>query len=455
MKDSDKIATALVLLFIIKPVIDLFWSVEIFSVGSIHVSLLHLSGIFVFLYFGRFLITSFLKYHAPYTGVFKLFIAINIFSISVTALNEQVSLVAIIDLLLRIFDSYIVYNAAFFAASSNASAVYFRLVRAVSIGTFFAVIINMMAIVFGFGGVQAGSNNSIREFGLYHDSGTLSNVALYNIMFTTYMHSLLSKKTAMYTLYGLVTILISLYLIFLGLSRSVFIQLFVFGMIYITYVKKGAGKLGTVFFVVAILGLGAAAGLDYMLYKDRFASELDMLDSSTTYVTKKDKSVDLGQFEQFGSGRGQAIAYKLDEIIQRPAYQIIIGRFNTASSHSDYIDVLSRNGIIGLGVYLLLLFLLLFKAYSLVRSRGRFGKVDGIFAVLAFSLIVLYMLYSIPFRPLRYTTLAWFMWTILGYSFGRKYWGDRYVGDVKEDLEQKENPVSSGLSLITKRSGRT
>ncbi|MEW6331330.1 MAG: hypothetical protein AB1560_07715 [Pseudomonadota bacterium] len=419
-KRSSFITISLIVLFLTKPAIDLFWNKALLTVGGRPFSLLHIAGVFVFVYFGRYLLT-YARHSAPYAGLFKVFIAWNVVSIIATFFVDEISAIQIVDLMLRIADSYIIYNVAFFAARGSVEHDHYRIVRAVSIGTCIALIVNLIAIVMGYGGVRAGSNMSIREYGLYHDPGTLSNIALYNIIFTSFMYHLMPRKNPVWLIYSMVTVVISLYLIYIGLSRAVFIQMIVFGMIYVGIFKRGMGKFVPVFFVVLVVVLGASLGLDYGRFTQRFQSEIVVLTSPDEVSrTKQDKDVDLGAMERLGSNRGQLIAYALDDILKRPAWQIMVGNFTESPSHSDYIDVLSRNGVVGLLIYLLLLFFIWLKTFSLLRT-GR-GKPGWAMDVLAFALINLYILYSIPFRPLSYTTLAWFMWTVIGFAFGRRYW---------------------------------
>lgn len=420
---SRLITVSLIILFLIKPAIDLTWDKALLTVGGRAFSLLHVAGALVLVYFGRYLFV-YLRHSAPYAGVFKAFIAWNLVSIITTYFVAEMSAIQVIDLLMRVADSYIIYNVAFFAARGSVERDHYRIVRAVSIGTFIALFVNLIAIVMGYGGVRMGSNLSIREYGVYHDPGTLSNIALYNIIFTSFMYHLMPRKNPAWLIYGAVTVIISLYLIYIGLSRAVFIQMIVFGLIYVGIFRKGMGKFVTVGFMSLVVLIGAIAGLDYGRYTQRFQSEITVLTAPEKVSrTKQDKDVDLGAFERLGSNRGQLAAYALDDIIKRPTWQIMVGNFTESPSHSDYIDVLSRNGVIGLLIYLLLLFLIWRKTLKLVTSGNR--KQGWAMDVLAFALINLYILYSIPFRPLSYTTLAWFMWAVIGYAFGRRYWNER------------------------------
>jgi hypothetical protein len=71
--------------------------------------------------------------------------------------------------------------------------------------------------------------------------------------------------------------------------------------------------------------------------------------------------------------------------------------------------------------------------------------------VLSFMLISLYILYSIPFRPLGYTTLAWFMWAVLGYAFGRRYWAAREEQSRKVQTEAESHKKLLGRRNLSLR----
>jgi len=277
---------------------------------------------------------------------------------------------------------------------------------------------------------------------------------MYNIIFTSHLLHLLKTSTIGWYIYSAFTVLMALYLVYLGVSRSVFLLLAVYGLIYVGIFKKGAGKAVPIIFFGAALLVGSVAGLNYDIFAQRFSSEIKVLDTSTRIETKKDKDVDLGRFERFGSNRGQMVAYALDGIIKRPLYQLLIGDFNSTSSHSDYIDMLARNGFIGLIVYVSFLLLIWKKTLGLVIGRNR--EELWPLRVMAFTLITLYILYSFPFRPLSYTTMSWYMWAVIGYTFGRLdlMTGVQQDDNVPQNIE-KEGGQKEPRILSYKRTGKT
>ena len=440
-KRAGMITLSLIVLFSIKPAADLLWAESFFTIAGRPISLLHVMGVLVFVYFGRYLFTD-IRHSAPYAGLFKLFIAWNVVSIVFTSFYAEISLIQIVDLLLRIVDSYIVYNVAFFAARGNVEHDQYRIIKAVSIGTFVALVINLLAIKMGYGGIKLSSNMTLREHGLYHDPGTLSNIALYNLIFTSFLYHLLPKKKPVWLIYGAITSVLSLYLIYLGLSRAVMVQLVVFGLIYVGIFKKGLGRFATLSFMAVVIVAGALLGLNYGRYTQRFQSEIMVFENPQELEhAKQDKDVNFGIYERLGSNRGQLIAYALDDFLKRPPAQQAIGDITVSPSHSDYIDILSRNGFVGLLIYLVFLFMIWRKTLMLIVTGTK--QQGWAMDVLAFTLFNLYILYSVPFRPLSYTTLSWFMWAVIGYSFGRRYWIAQSVKSPKSSGIRSQRPSLS------------
>ena len=446
---SETIGAALILLFLVKPTIDILWFLPFFSIGGKQINTLHLTGILVLLYFGRYLFV-FRGMSPPYAWVFKLFIVINFISVFVTAYHEPVGFIPVVDLMLRMLDSLIIFSAAYYAALYCSRDYYYKLVKAISIGAFVALTFNFVAILMGYEGREVTSGTTHRISGLYYDPGVLANVAVYAIVFTVFMGNMLPDRNIMRKLHaGLVTMM-ALYVIYTGLSRAAIVLLGAFGVIYITLFKKGVlGRIVPPLILGGMLVLGAISGMDYVNYVDRFGSEIAVFSDSNERQTNTDKSVDLGKYEGLGSNRGQLIAYMLDDFIKRPTYQQLIGNFNITRAHSDYFDVLSRNGYIGLAVYVGMLLLIWKKALGYTLRRKDQTQ-EWKISVLGFTLISMYILYAFPHRPLYYTTIAWFMWAILGCMFAaaqRK--GDKDNGEQVDTGE----PVKV-MRIIPKKSSR-
>ena len=186
---KDTVGRSLLVLFLIKPTIDLFWWMSI-NVGPLLLSPLTVTGAAVFIYFG----VSRLKrgiHVPPYSRLFGVFITFNVVALFLGLLSGQnLSVIGVINVMLRMVDSYLIYGAAFLAASRSGYRDATPFVKAILIGSSVAVIANVLAIQVGYGGAKEGAVTAlslIRERGLYYDPGVLSNVAFFNLVFSVYL----------------------------------------------------------------------------------------------------------------------------------------------------------------------------------------------------------------------------------------------------------------------------
>ena len=413
---NSRLLKILCIFFMIKPSLDLAYAFRLFTLGGKGISPLHLAGVFVTVYFGSLVLGK--RINLPSIGFFIAFLIANAASIAITEMyTKSVDIVHVIDVLLRIGDAYVIYLAAGFAAKESSPSDFVKLVKAISIGTFLAVVLNAVGILLGFGRIKAGSNNSLRQTGLYHDAGVLAKIAMYNIIFTLFSFhlDLNQTRTRLFNMYAFVSIGLSIALILSSLSRSVIVLVPICIFIYLIYYHKGAGRIAMWVVVGSIVAGTAAVGLEDTQVAGRFSSEIMVFTDPGNIKTKTDKSVNFGVYERLGSNRGQLVAYMLDRFFKRDAINQVFGNFNISPAHSDYFDILSRNGYIGLSLYLALLLSVWNRAFSFARQMN-----DMRFRAMAASsliLITVHILLAFPFRPIMYTTTSWFMWSVLGFCF--------------------------------------
>jgi hypothetical protein len=451
VKNNHIITSALIILFLVKPTIDLTWSFRV-NIGM-SISPLHIAGVLVLIYFG----IQYIKYWhitAPYSIIFTIFIIVNIISIIIGIFFYGFNLMAIMDIMIRILASYLIYNVAFIAGTIDRNINYYKLIKAIMIGSSIAVLINFIGIKLGYGGVKEGALdalNGLRERGLYYESGTMSNVAMFHIIFSVLFLHMLEKNIKklhifFWYIFSFTTIAICLYVIYLGLSRSVMLQLAIFTFFYILLVQKVAGKIVLPSLIAIVLLGGVIQGDTYDRLLSRFQGDIEVFEESDENDDVEEKEgVSLGKYEQLGNNRGKNWAEALTSIIDRTVIEIILGNFKTTEAHSDYVDVLSRNGIIGLIIYLFLLFALFFKTLELTLIRS--GEQHEIIHVWAWILIAFYIAYSLPFRPLIYTTTVWYMWAMLGFSMALAEGGSKSSSCIN-GYSTKINNILSKRKII-------
>ncbi len=406
---QDTIGRTLIVIFLFKPVIDLFPQAAIW-VGPIRLAPTTVIGVLLFFWLVRFLFNRG-RLVPPFGRLFEAFIVINALSLIVSLISGTFeSMPLTVAWVFKILDAYVVFSCAYLAAQRHQYTDITPFLTAMVIGSAIVVVLNVLAINLGMTGILA-SNEGFdaysggRERGLYFDPGVLANVAFNSLFLTVFRYHLARSARPLWLVFTVVIVLCDLYLVIVAQSRAGMILIAVFGVI--------AGTLATM-----------EGDLSEIL--SRFEGDVAALEerekSGNVGVTSSGR-VSLGRYEALGSNRGMVWAEALSDIVQRPLIEILIGNYSfSKGGHSDYIDALSRNGVFGLIVFVWLIIGLVFRTWSLARSAGAgHGRV---LHYLAFVLILCFALYAIPFRPLGYTTTAWYMWTLLGFSLA---WSARRV----------------------------
>jgi len=416
---QKNIKSFLVLLFLTKPTIDLFWNYTVEFAGF-NVGPLHITGIFVFFYLSYLLIVI-PNNNAPCFKLLIIFVALNFISaVFGFTMHDEFEIQGILNLFFRVMDSVVIYGAAFALALRNEEKDWTQIVTSIAIGVGIALILNHIAIAAGYGGGMkvgaASMHSSLRERGLYYDPGALAIVALYGFIFISY--TIKSIKLGLFKLsFCVISLLSSVYLMVSGLSRSVFILLAFYIVSFFVVFGKTKEKAFYILAIAAVIVVAATYSLvNYERLTARFDGDIGAVENITEDVSTG-KGVSTKDLAALGSNRGRNWIISLEWIFQRGPIELMFGNFKSTPAHSDYIDILSRNGILGLTLYIFILFSFLTTTFKALSTSN---KDDYYYLhVLSFVLIAIYILYSIPFRPLNYTTTAWYMWTALGFSMAQ------------------------------------
>ncbi len=420
---TDTIGRTLIVIFLFKPVIDLFPQAAIW-VGPIRLAPTTVIGVLLFFWLVRFLFNRG-RHVPPFGRLFEAFIVINALSLIVSLISGTFeSMPLTVAWVFKILDAYVVFSCAYLAAQRHEYTDITPFLTAMVVGSAVVVVLNVLAINLGMTGILA-SNDGFdafsggRERGLYFDPGVLANVAFNSLILTVFRYHLARSARPLWLVFTVVIVLCDLFLVVAAQSRAGMILIAVFGVIYLSLFQQSWGKiLAPIVAVGVIAGSLATMEGDLSEVLSRFEGDVAALEegnnSGNVGITSSNR-VSLGRFEALGSNRGMVWAEALSDVIQRPFIEILIGNYSfSKGGHSDYIDALSRNGVLGLIVFVWLIVGLVLRTWTLARTAGAgHGRV---LHYLAFILILCFALYAIPFRPLGYTTTAWYMWTLLGFS---------------------------------------
>jgi O-antigen ligase len=418
----DGTGRSLLVVLLIKPTIDLGYMFSV-TLAGVRIAPTVIFGGLIFFYYARYRLNSGPRM-PPMSRIIEALILLNIVSVAIAVTQgDRVTPFMVINYLLRILDSYLIYLTAFLAALRYGYGDIGPFVKAIVIGSAVAVFANAAAISFGFGGWAKGAFSdlgSLRQSGLYYDPGVLSNVAFFNLVFGVFsLHSGKGSRT-IWRAFVIVLVFLDLYLIASAKSRAVMIEMAIFGFIYLLLFQRAWGKIVAPIAAIAIVST-ALVVFDISMEElfVRFESDVAAIQGeSGEGVTVEGDEVSLGRYESVGGNRLAIWAEALTEFLQGSPLAIVFGNFRTSVSHSDYIDIAVRNGVVGLMLYLLLLTTLASRSWMAAR-RARPGP-DRTLYFMAFTLLICYMFYSLPFRPLYYTTSAWYMWLVVGLAMARE-----------------------------------
>lgn len=414
---SSRFVQSVCALFIIKPLIDLLWFTRMPYLG-ISLSPGHLVGGIVAIAGVTILLTR-MQYRPFEHTLFLVFILSYIASMMwTTQFGGRLSVSHCGDHLCRVVDSLAFLHIGFLIGLRKRETEGIAILKSMLIGNSIAMSLNAAAILLGFEVAVDYGNANVRTNGLYYDPGVLAINAVQNTVFALYLASGTRGMRRHLLLIGMPAM--SGLLIWNSVSRS---GILLFGMTFAIYsgtFKRGVSKATSFATIcIAIIATIVLLAPDMSVLNRRFDTEQFALEQISKegmgelgFITPDKFS--LGNLKYLGSSRGEVIARALGEVFRRPVELQMFGYFNSQSSHCDYVDILARNGFIGLTVYLLLLFCVWSKMYRCVIGVRR--SVQRIVAGTAFCLITLYILYSFPFRPLAYTTNSWCMWCLVGWS---------------------------------------
>lgn len=195
-------------------------------------------------------------------------------------------------------------------------------------------------------------------------------------------------ETNIYLLLGLSAILIGTS-IFLSLSRtgiiSLCISMIIFGLL-IVY-RTGNKRRGFTIIFVCLLIILAVGWFGWQPIIERFESiknaEGDIAEQRL--VIWKDSLQIIKDFFVTGVGLGNFMNIY-------PAYRSILGDAIAEHAHNDYIELLVDGGIIGFVLFLMFLFIVLYKSFKVYLKRKELysiylftGSMTGIFAILIHS----------------------------------------------------------------------
>ncbi len=257
-----------------------------------------------------------------------------------------------------------------------------------------------------------GPSEVVRNVGLYHDGITIRWYAQQVMIALLFIHTL-SKRSFLLTTFCVLYALAATYVLRGAFSKSGYLTLGLWLVLWPILRRN----------VKATIGLGLA-GLLGALY---FAKELA---DQVGFVFKGEIAAVQGTGELHGSFEGRWDIWE-DMAREWQSLNLVSQLFGSGhganGAHNDYLQVLFSGGLVGLGIYILLLVTV---GWSIARQLVRRADIWAIGALFVF---LLWMVDTVGLVPSAYSAYQWFVWGVIGFCL--RYRQDERL-HVQEPVEE-------------------
>lgn len=319
------------------------------------------------------------------------FIFLQLLSFILSFNNGEQTLLFGIKYFLRLLDSYLIYFVAATELLSN-----YKMRTEVYRNVWYTTLcMGLITILIYFTGLSNSDTTRglVRYNGLYNDPGTPSYLAVISLLFMLLYHETnTDKKTPFYRIFTYITWGISLFILYITLTKSAILMFVVFILLWF-----GIFKRQFIFIVPALVLGGYLSFVNISGLETRFETEVNFIESGDSESAKS-----------VGTGRVNRWETLLDDFNTKFDLPTkLLGTSKNFAAHNQYIAYLMQVGILGLSVFLLMIFGF-FKRLIEINSKKRSPE---IFAAL--TLLSMYCVYSFTGHPFDYTTLLWYLMILL------------------------------------------
>lgn len=296
-----------------------------------------------------------------------------------------------IKFFLKLFDSYFIY---FLAATEllNTNKNRIEVYKNIWITTLCMGVITIIIYYTGLSNSDT-SKGFVRYNGLYNDPGTPSYLAVVSLLYML-LHSELigKKKTFLYQTLVYSSWAISLFILYITVTKSALLMFVVFIFLWFGVFKK------QFIFILPALVIGAFLSyINISGIETRFETEVTFIESGDTETARS-----------LGTGRVTRWENLLNDFNNKfdlPTQ--LLGTSKNFTAHNQYLAYLMQVGIFGLGAFLIIIFRFTKRLIEITAKKSN----PEIFAAL--TLLMMYCVYSFTGHPFDYTTLLWYLMILL------------------------------------------
>jgi hypothetical protein len=376
-------------LFAAKPFIDQTVRIKILTISKEDLNFLAIIGVMTF---AAVILLNLFKKKAQERiaakGTIILFIIIQFFAGAFSIMNETRGLINTIEVFIRITTPYFFYFI--FHKFLDDEVFKYRLIKTIWLSNLFASLISVFTYFMRLGYIDI-SQDVIRFSGFYGDSATLSLTAFTAFSFAILFREMYpGKMTKLNRLFFWLTVLSYIFLTWVTLTKATLLISWVFFIMWFGFYKR---KKKLVFFLLLIT-LPLLFSIEAV--QKRFRREIALLES----YGEKDFSI--SDIRGIGSGRfGRWVDGFRIYMNEYDELEQLFGTNLFFKVHNQYIATLLQVGLLGLIVFLFILW----KLYrALLRKHFFYRDPFNFMGIIFLTSLVLYGFGYISFS---YTTMMW------------------------------------------------
>lgn len=373
-------------LMLIKPFIDL--TVNVPLTGSINA--LQISGSIVFLVAGFLYISKYSSIPHENHSIIWIFLGIQLLTFLIAFINENQSLQNTLDYLVRIFEGYFIYFCSRQIMSDEIRRrKYYKMVW---LTTLSISIITILSYWFGVYSVDI-TRGVVRVGGLYNDPGSPSYITVISLIFGTLYRDLRNRKNFNLNLIYFFNILVSSYVMAITVTKSAFLMLLVFIILWWGIYKN---KLLFVLPIIFVTGYVAYTEIDTV--QKRLETEVRFMEERTEEAAISMGTGRYGRWERISSTYFNEFSF----------YQKLFGSSRNYNAHNQFLAYLMQSGIIGFSMFMLIIL----NFYRRLIRIYKQNKNKEVFTAIA--LLSCFLTLGISGHPFDYTTIVWYLTIMLG-----------------------------------------
>jgi hypothetical protein len=255
--------------------------------------------------------------------------------------------------------------------------------------------------------VTIGPNGVVRDVGLYHDAITIRWYAQQLMIGLLFIYTL-SKRSFVLTAFCVLYALIATYVLRGAFSKSGYLTLGLWLLLWPILQRN----------FKAMIGLGVAGFMAALYFSKELMDQVGFVFKGEIAAAQGTGGLDQTLEGRWGIWEDMAREWQSLSLVS----QLFGSGHGANGAHNDYLQVTFSGGLIGLGIYVLLLVAVGWCIARLLMRRA------DIWAIAALFVFLLWMVDTVGLTPSAYSGYQWFVWGVIGFCL-------RYRQDEQLQLE--------------------